>query len=102
MSIKKQYLKSKPEANVTFELPKEAAEGAEKVTLVGDFNDWDKSAVELKKMKTGVFKGTVKLESGKEYQFRYLIDEEKWENDWSADSYAPNGLTFEENSVVIV
>ena len=50
MSIKKQYLKSKPEANVTFELPKEAAEGAEKVTLVGDFNDWDKSAVELKKM----------------------------------------------------
>lgn len=100
MSIKKQFLKTKPQANVTFQLPAEAAPKAEKVTLVGDFNGWDKIATEMKKLKTGVFKATVKLETGKEYQFRYLIDGETWENDWEADKYVPNELTFEENSVV--
>lgn len=100
--IKKQYLKTKPEANVTFELPREAAEGAEKVYLVGDFNNWDESAVELKKLKSGVFKTTLKLESGRSYQFRYLIDGQQWENDWSADAYVPNNYTFDENSIVIV
>ena len=72
--IKKQFLKTKPEANVTFNLPKEAASGAAKVALVGDFNDWDTTATEMKKLKTGAFKATIKLETGKEYQFRYLID----------------------------
>jgi len=100
MSIKKQFLKTKPEANVTFQLPAEAAPAAEKVTLVGDFNGWDEAATEMKKLKSGVFKATVKLETGKEYQFRYLIDGETWENDWEADSYVPNELTFEDNSVV--
>ena len=100
MSIKKQFLKTKPEANVTFQLPAEAAPAAEKVTLVGDFNGWDKVSTEMKKLKSGVFKATVKLETGKEYQFRYLIDGETWENDWEADKYVPNELTFEENSVV--
>ena len=44
MSIKKQYLKSKPVCKVTLSLPKEAAESAKKVTVVGDFNDWDKKS----------------------------------------------------------
>ena len=100
MSIKKQFLKSKPEANVTFQLTAEAAPEAEKVTLVGDFNGWDEVATEMKKLKSGVFKATVKLETGKEYQFRYLIDGETWENDWEADRYVPNNMTFEDNSVV--
>jgi 1,4-alpha-glucan branching enzyme len=100
MSIKKQYLKTKPVASVTFQLPAEAAEGASKVNLVGEFNGWDKAATEMKKLKTGDFKATVKLETGKEYQFRYLIDGEVWENDWEADKYVPNQLTFEDNSVV--
>ena len=100
MSIKKQILKTKPHANVTFQLPAEAAEGAEKVTVVGEFNDWDTTATEMKKLKSGDFKATVKLATGKEYQFRYLIDGQKWENDWDADKYVPNQLTFEDNSVV--
>ena len=98
--IKKQFLKTKPEANVTFNLPKEAASEAKKVALVGDFNDWDTTATEMKKLKTGAFKATIKLETGKEYQFRYLIDGETWENDWEADKYVPNNLSFEDNSVV--
>lgn len=100
--IKKQFLKTKPVANVTFTLPKAAAEGAKKVNVVGEFNGWDSSATEMKKLKTGDFKATIKLDAGNEYQFRYLIDGESWENDWEADKYVPNNLTFEDNSVVVL
>jgi len=41
------------------------------------------------------------LETGKEYQFRYLLDDDRWENDWDADAYTPNEIGTE-NSVVSV
>jgi 1,4-alpha-glucan branching enzyme len=100
--IIKKYVKSKPVCKVTFDLPAQAIEGAKKVHLVGEFNDWQTTATPMKKSKEGGFKVTLELEKGKEYQFRYLINETKWENDWQADSYVPNNLTFEENSVVTV
>jgi 1,4-alpha-glucan branching enzyme len=88
--IKKQFMKSKPVCKATFTLPVEAAPQAEKVAIVGDFNNWDTAeAVEMKKQKSGEFKAVVELESGKEYQFRYLIDGQVWENDWAADGYVP-------------
>jgi len=100
--ITKKYLKSKPVCKVTFDLTEQAISDAKKVYLVGEFNDWQPTATPMKKSKEGGFKVTLELASGKEYQFRYLINETKWENDWQADSYVPNNLTFEENSVVIV
>ena len=101
MSLKKQFLKSKPICKVTFKLPKEAVVEAESVKLLGDFNEWEQAtAIAMKPLKNGSFKTTVDLEVGKEYQFRYLIDDEKWENDWEADKYeaSPYGT---ENSVVV-
>ncbi len=98
--IKKQFLKSKPVCKTTFELPVEAAPEAQIVKIVGEFNDWNvESGVKMKKQKNGIFKAVVNLESGKEYQFRYLIDGEIWTNDWKADKYVttPYGV---ENSVV--
>lgn len=98
--IKKQFLKSKPVCKATFVLPQEAAPEAKNVVLVGEFNDWDaKNGIEMKKLKNGTFKAVVSLESGKEYEFRYLIDGSTWENDWEADNYVttPYGV---ENSVV--
>jgi len=56
----------------------------------------------MKKLKDGSFKTTVDLEVGKNYEFRYVIDGSKWENDWEADAYVPNNVTYEENSVVTV
>lgn len=100
--IKKQFLKSKPVCKVTFTIAPEAAENAEQVELVGDFSDWTKSPISMKKLKNGTFKTTLDLETGKDYQFRYVIDGQKWENDWEADSYVPNNMTFEENSVVSI
>lgn len=100
MSLKKQFLKSKPVCKVTFKLSEEEAKSADKVRLVGDFNNWDKSAPPMKKLKNGGFTTTVDLETGKEYQFRYLLDDQSWENDWAADAYVPSSESLDDNSVV--
>ncbi|NEN24945.1 glycoside hydrolase [Cryomorpha ignava] len=98
--IKKQFLKSKPVCKVTFTLTAEAATDAKNVELVGDFSKWSESPIKMKKTKSGEFKTTVDLAKGQNYEFRYLIDGKKWANDWEADAYVPNKMTFEENSVV--
>ena len=87
---------------VTFELEKEACEDTVVVNLVGDFNDWDKDATPLKKQKDGSFKVNLTLPVGNDFQFRYLINSEKWENDWSADKYTSSTFADVDNSVVIV
>lgn len=102
MSLKKQYLKSKPVCKVTFRLKAEEAHAAATAKLVGDFNEWDRSTQPMKKLKNGDFTQTITLEKDHEYQFRYLLDEEKWENDWAADDYTPSSVSLEENSVVRV
>lgn len=100
--ITKKYLKSKPVAKVTFSLAKKEAQGAEKVALAGDFNNWSTTDLELKKNKSGKFSVTVDLEQGKSYEFRYVLDDQYWENDPKADAYTPNNSTGDENSVVEV
>jgi len=102
LNVKKQYLKSKPICKVTFELPKQAAGEARKVSLVGEFNDWSAKKTPMKKLKNGNFKVTLDLDRDHEYQFKYLIDGETWENDWEADRYAPNPYGDGENSVIVL
>ena len=102
MGIQKKFLKTRPVCKVTFIMPKEAVESAEKVNIVGDFNNWDKSSLPLKRLKTGTFKITIDLPCGKEYQYRYLVDNNIWENDWAADKYVHSPYHDSDNSVVIV
>lgn len=102
MSIEKKYLKSKSICKVTFRLPKESVGEAEKVSLVGEFNNWDGSQELMQALKDGSFKTTIDLEAGKEYQFRYLIDEKIWTNDELADKLVPSGIGTEQNCVVVV
>ncbi len=99
--IEKQYLKSKPVCKVTFRLPKEAVPGAKTVSVVGDFNNWNVKQSRMKKLSNGDFTLTLPLPCSREYHFRYLIDTDKWENDWFADKYIPNEYG-EDNSVVVV
>ncbi|WP_353779111.1 isoamylase early set domain-containing protein [Winogradskyella sp. 3972H.M.0a.05] len=91
MAIKKQYLKSKPVCKVTFTVP---AEEASEVTVAGNWNEWNATAEPLKKLKNGTFKTTVDLESGKSYEFKYVVDGE-WQNDEQADAYAWNTFATE-------
>jgi 1,4-alpha-glucan branching enzyme len=100
MSIKKQFLKSKPICKVSFKVSKELANGASKVNLTGDFNHWNETSDEMNALKDGSFSLAVDLESGREYQFRYLMDGTTWTNDEAADGYIPNGFGDSENFVV--
>ncbi len=103
MSLKKQYLKSKPVCKVTFSMKKEAVSGAGKVDLLGEFNNWNTAEpVKMKMLKNGSFQVTIDLPSETEFQYKYLLDGEKWINDDSADKYVNSGLGTEENSVVVL
>lgn len=102
MSIKKQYLKSKAVCKVTFRINADEAQHAAKARLVGDFNAWDTAVTPMKKLKNGDFTQTVALPTEHEYQFRYLLNDDHWENDWSADAYVPSPIAAEDNSVVRV
>lgn len=99
MSFKKQFLKSKPVCKVSFRLDAAEVSGVKKVQLLGDFNNWDKSAEPMTALKSNDFTATLELEAGKEYQFRYLIDGSEWKNDPEADALVANDFG-EENSVV--
>lgn len=68
---------------------------------MGEFNGWGMHSMPMKKQKDGSFKLVVDLPAGRAYQFRYLLDDERWENDWNADNiYSEFGNC--ENSVVEV
>ncbi len=101
LGIRKEYSKSHKVCHATFRLPGEAAPKARKVTLVGDFNGWDKETTRLQKLDNGDFTVTLELDPGREYRFRYLIDGKIWENDWRADKYVKNPYG-DEDSVVCV
>jgi len=87
--ICKEYLQT-DSCRITFRLSKDAAGSADKVTIVGDFNNWDAEASPMRKLRDGRFEITLELPVGREYRFRYIIDGCRWENDWCADGYKPN------------
>lgn len=90
MSLKKQALKSKPVCKVSFRVSKEMAAGAETVTIVGDFNGWDPIETPMSPLKNGEFTAVLELETGKSYEFRYLVGGELWYNEPEADGFVAN------------
>ncbi len=101
MSIKKQFLKSKPECKVTFKFTKKDGEEPQSVKVIGDFNNWDTTVEPMKPLKSGDFTQTINLSSGSEFQFRYLINDRTWVNDDEADTFIDNGMgTSEKNGVL--
>lgn len=99
MSIKKQFLKSKPVCKVSFKVTKEMANGASKVNVAGKFNNWNETSDEMNALKDGSFSLSLDLETGQSYQFRYLLDGSVWINDEAADRYEDSGFNSQ-NSVV--
>jgi len=70
---------------------------------VGDFNNWDLHANEMKKVKkTGEFKTKIELPEHHEYKFRYLLDGEQWINDESADRYITTHFGDAEDCVIVL
>ncbi len=97
--LKKAYSKTGRVCRVTFRLPAEVK--AQKAMLVGDFNGWDTQATPMRVLKNGDFSVTLSLEAGQAYRFRYLLDGERWENDWAADAYAPNEFGGDDSVVQV-
>ena len=100
--MKKTRGTNKQTCKVIFRLPHEAVRDAQSVCVAGDFNNWNIYANPLKRRKDGSFSLTIELVRGREYHFRYLIDDMYWENDWNADKYVSSSFGECENSVVIV
>ncbi len=99
MGLKKQFSKSKPVCKVTFDLSKDVVNGAKEVLVLGEFNNWQaENGIKMKANKNG-YSAVLELATGRDYQFRYLIDNDRWENDWAADGYVttPFGV---ENSLL--
>jgi hypothetical protein len=96
MPIKKQYLKSKPQVKVTFEIEKQDAKDAEHIVLLSEHNNW--TPIEFKKFKNGKFKiaENIAMDERDGFQFIYkatapdgsefiLLPED-------ADNYVDNGI----------
>jgi 1,4-alpha-glucan branching enzyme len=80
----------------TFRLPAQIQAG--RVHLVGEFNGWSCEATPMRRDATG-FVADVTLRAGRSYRYRFLIDGVRWENDWTADRYVPNGFGTDDSVV---
>jgi 1,4-alpha-glucan branching enzyme len=96
---KTSYVKKSRKCKVTFELPPEV--DAASAAVVGDFNGWSPSASTMTKRKDGRFSTTLTLDSGREYRYRFLLDGERWENDWQAHAYVLNEFGSEDSVVKV-
>ena len=85
---------SKKRETFTYQQP-----GASTVSLAGDFTEWDKNPIQLKKQKDGTWKTAVSLAPGT-YEYRFLVDGE-WRNDSECTRFRTNPFGAE-NCVRIV
>lgn len=98
MSVKKQFIKTKPVCKVTFTVEAKEAQSA---AVVGDFNNWSIEEGALGKLKNGTFKGVFDLAKDASYEYRYVVDG-VFINEPEADSYRWNAYAGAENSVLEV
>jgi 1,4-alpha-glucan branching enzyme len=98
MSIKKQFVKTKPLCKVTFSVE---AKLASQASVVGDFNNWSLEEGALSKLKNGTFKATFDLNKDAIYEFKYVIDG-VFVNEPEADSFRWNDYAGAENSVLAI
>jgi len=88
---------------ITFTLPAEALGNATEALLLGDFNNWNSDkGIPLSVQPNGSFAASVDLEPGKSYQYRFLLNNGTWVNDWAAQQYVQDAVFGVENSLITV
>jgi len=102
MSIKKQFLKTKASAKISFKVSKAQADNATQLAIVGDFNEWNPKADVMKALKDGSFSHSIELPVGANYEFRYLADNSRWFNEEEADTLAETSFVDAKNSVIVL
>ncbi len=88
---------AKGKANVTFTIDPQV--GAQTAAVCGEWNDWSADAHVMHRDAEGGFSVTVDLHAGRAYRFRYLLDGQRWDNDWAADAYQPNDFGGDDSVV---
>ena len=91
--ITKKYSQDGKKCRVTFKLP--ADTNSDTAQLFGEFNNWVGQI--MTKQKKGGFTLSITLPPGKKYQFRYLLDDNRWENEYQADGFIPNPYGSEDS-----
>jgi hypothetical protein len=88
--IKQSPVRGKEQVKVSFILPSDAVTG--KVSVVGDFNDWDPLAHPLRARSNGTRSVAVTLPAQRRFAFRYLDEAGRWHDDDAAHDYEENGV----------
>ncbi len=86
--LKREPIKESNQVKVTFVVPHNADQP--RISVVGDFNNWDPSATPLVKRANNTRSASVKLDANQRYRFRYYMGDNQWFNDEAADAYEPN------------
>ncbi len=73
---------------VTFRMP--PMDDVVELYLSGDFNDWKVKDVPLTLESDGTWVGTLVLDAGKSYRYRYHDNQGNWHTDYEADSFVTN------------
>ena len=84
---------------VAFDLP--PGLDVERAAVVGDFNDWSDDSHVMERTDDGRFEVRVLFDPGARSQFRYRIDDDRWENDWNADDYVANEFGGEDSLLIV-
>jgi hypothetical protein len=82
---------------IHFELP--SCIWADRIAVVGDFNDWDANATLMHQEEDGRWAAAIDMPEGHRCEFRYLVDGH-WMTDYHADGFTTNAYG-EHNSIVI-
>ncbi len=86
-----------PTRRVTLIAP--IADAVEEVVATGDFTNWARDGVRLKRRRDGAWSATLELRPG-EYEYRLIVDGE-WRNNPGAERHTVNPFGTE-NDVLIV
>jgi 1,4-alpha-glucan branching enzyme len=83
-------VKGRQAVKVNFVLAADTVAG--KVSVVGDFNDWDPFAHPRRPRRDGRRSAVVTLPRGRRFAFRYLAEGGRWHDDPTAETFEPNGV----------
>jgi len=86
--LKRDIIKDSRKVKVTFIIPHDPSQP--KVSVVGDFNDWDPSVSPLIKRNNDTRSVSVVLDPGQRYSFRYFSEDGQWFNDEEPDAFEPS------------
>ncbi len=101
--LEKTYVKSRNKCKVKFTIPDSQLPQyfeTQTAMIVADFNNWSIAETPMKKVEGVGFVAIVELVPNQRYEYRYLLNDTHWYNDWAADAYVPNRLQTADNCVV--